>query len=90
MNGLHAGLRAGAARHLRTSCSGGAEFAFLRMLTKGASTFKWPIRDTYGSGVVQLLSTGAPMRAQLSRTDWHAFPEDRVPVSASLARRSGS
>ena len=50
------------------------------MLTKGALTFKWPIRDTYGSGVVQLLSTGAPMRAQLSRTDWHAFPEDRFGV----------
>ncbi|MGA9519964.1 MAG: hypothetical protein WBV82_00790 [Myxococcaceae bacterium] len=61
--------------------TGGAEFAFVRMVTPSAMSGAASISNSYAAGMVQLLSVGEPMQAQLSRTDWHAYPFDSFGIS---------
>ena len=75
------GLHKAGASLASDEASGGAEFAFMRMVTPSAIESSKSISSSYGAGRVQLLSVGQPMQAQLSRTDWHAYPNDSFGVS---------
>ncbi len=75
------GLHKAGASLAADEASGGAEFAFLRMVTPAAIESSKSISSSYGAGRIQLLSVGERMQEQLSRTDWHAYPNDSFGVS---------
>ncbi|MBI5498513.1 MAG: hypothetical protein HY904_26160 [Deltaproteobacteria bacterium] len=66
--------------------SGGAEFAFTRMVTPKAVASSASISSSYGAGAVQLLSVGDEMKKLLSRTDWHAYASDSYGVTVSKSQ----
>ena len=65
--------------------SGGAEFAFARLLPENAFKGNDNILSFYG-GQVQLLCVGQQMKELLSRTDWHAYAEDCYGITVSDAQ----
>jgi hypothetical protein len=66
--------------------SGGAEYAFTRLVTPKAISAGTNISSSYGYGQVQLLSAGDEMKKLLSRTDWHAYPNDSYGVTVSRSQ----
>jgi hypothetical protein len=75
------GLFRPGASNAADEASGGARAAFARAVTPSAMKIGAHIGASYGAGAVQLLSTGAPMRRLLSRTDWYGYQSDMYGVS---------
>lgn len=69
--------------------SGGAEYAFTRLVTQKAIEGGSSISSAFASGEVQLLSTGEEMKQLLSRTDWHAYASDNYGVAVPKYQTEG-
>lgn len=75
------GIQRQGASMAQDELSGGAEFAFTRLVTDTAISGKADIANSFGAGQVQLVCAGDQMKKLLSRTDWHAYPDDSYGVS---------
>lgn len=80
------GLHKAGASLSSDEASGGAEFAFTRLVTPKAITDAKTISSSFGAGKVQLLSVGDAMKDLLSRTDWHAYPNDAFGVTVKKSQ----
>ncbi|MEW5854342.1 MAG: hypothetical protein AB2A00_36545 [Myxococcota bacterium] len=83
------GLHKAGASLTSDEASGGAEYAFLRLVTPRAVEAATRISSSFGAGKVQLISTGEQMKQMLSRTDWHAYPNDSFGVTVSRTQAEG-
>ncbi len=70
--------------------SGGAEYAFTRLVTDDVMKGSNDISRSMFSGVAQLLSLGDPLKKLLSRTDWHAYAKDTYGATVAASQVEGT